>query len=94
MIKGVVYDRKFFCERGETMSEHEWLDIFGDNLAEMMYEQGYSQKDLADETGLSEASISNYINKRRMPTIKAIVNIAYALDIDFNELIDFGERVY
>lgn len=76
------------------MSEQEWLDIFGDNLAEMMYEQGYSQRDLADATGLSESSISHYVNKTRVPTIKAIINIAYVLDCDFNDFIDFGDRIY
>ena len=76
------------------MSEQEWLTIFGDNLAEIMEEQGYTQKDLADAVGLSEATISNYVNKRRMPTIKAIINIAYELDLDFDDFINFGSRLY
>lgn len=76
------------------MSEVEWMDIFGDNLAEIMKEQGYSQRDLADDAGLSEASISNYINKRRMPTVRAIINMAYVLNLDIEDFIDFGDRIY
>lgn len=75
------------------MSEQEWINIFGGNLAEIMAEQGYTQKDLAEDTGLSEASISNYVNKRRMPTVKAIINMAYVLDCDFNDFLDFGDRI-
>lgn len=76
------------------MTEQDWLDVFGDNLAEIMAEQGYSQRDLADETGLSESAISHYINKKRLPSIKAIINIAYALDQDLNDFIDFGSRIW
>lgn len=75
------------------MSEQEWINIFGENLAEIMAEQGFSQRELADATGLSEAAISNYIHKRRMPTIKAIINMIYVLDQDLNDFIDFGDRL-
>lgn len=76
------------------MTEQEWLDIFGDNLAEIMAEQGYSQRDLADEAGLSESAISYYVNKQRLPSIKAIINMAYVLDQDLNNFIDFGDRIW
>lgn len=75
------------------MTEFEWLDIFGDNLQSLMQERGYTQRDLAFETDLSEAAISSYVNKRKLPGIKAIINIAYVLDLDFEDLIDFGERI-
>lgn len=75
------------------MSELEWLDIFGDNLAEMLEYANMSQRDLADEAGLSESTISNYINKRKIPSLRAIINIAYALDCDLTDLIDFGDKI-
>jgi transcriptional regulator with XRE-family HTH domain len=52
-----------------------------------------SRRELADATGLTEATISYYINKRKMPGLKAIINIAYAFDISVDELIDFGEMI-
>lgn len=76
------------------MSEQEWLDIFADNLVDLLAEKGYSQIDLAESTGLSKGTISSYINKRKMPGIRAIINIAYELDLSVEELIDFGERIY
>lgn len=75
------------------MTETEWLDIFSNNLLELMRERGYSQGDLADDTGLSKMAISYYINKQRIPGIRAIINIAYILDCDVSELIDFGDRI-
>jgi transcriptional regulator with XRE-family HTH domain len=75
------------------MSESEWLDLFGDNLRFMLYEANMTQRELADAAGLSESVISDYINKRKMPGIRAVLNIAHALDIDIAELIDYGVRI-
>ena len=76
------------------MNEQEWLNIFGDNLRDMLSDANMTQRELADDTGLAEATISHYLNKRRMPTVRAIINIAYSLDCDINDLIDFGDKVW
>ena len=75
------------------MSEIEWLDIFGDNLVERLEEANMTQKELAEEAMLADSTISQYIHKVRTPSIKAIINIAYALDCDVDELIDFGDII-
>ena len=75
------------------MSEIEWMHIFGDNLVDIMAERGYNQEQLADATGLTQATISKYINKKQIPSIKAIINLAYALDCTTDELIEFGDRI-
>lgn len=75
------------------MSEQEWIEIFGDNLQSILEEYGLSQRDLADEIGVSESTISKYIHKKQIPNIKAIVNMVYALDIEFDDLIDFGSPI-
>ena len=75
------------------MSEVEWLKIFGDNLNELIGEKGVTQSELAEETGLSESSISYYMHKTKMPGVKAIINLAYALNCSIDELIDFGESI-
>lgn len=76
------------------MNELEWLDIFGDNLVSLLEDARMSQRELAEETGLSEATISYYINKRKLPGLKAIINIAYAFGISIDELIDFGDKIH
>ena len=75
------------------MTEVEWLDIFGDNLKDLMEERGYNQSNLAEATGLSQNAISQYINKTRIPTIRAIINLAYELDCDISDFIDFGDSI-
>lgn len=75
------------------MSEMEWISIFGDNLIDIIDEKGYTQEQLANETGLTQSTISKYINKKQMPSIKAVVNLAYALDCTTDELIEFGDAI-
>lgn len=75
------------------MSELEWMDIFADNLVDILKYANMTQRELADVSGLAESTISQYISKKRLPSIPSIINISYALDIDINELIDFGERI-
>lgn len=75
------------------MTEQEWLDIFADNLRDIMDEVGMSQKQLARETDITQATISRYLSKKQMPSVKAIVNIAYALDCGFDDLTDFGDTI-
>lgn len=75
------------------MSEVEWLDIFAGNLIAIMEETGYSQAALAKESGISQGTISKYIRKKQIPSIKAIVNISYVLNCDIRDLIDFGDMV-
>lgn len=76
------------------MSELEWLDIFGDNLVSLLRETKMTRRELADAIGVSEAMISYYINKQKMPSFKILLKMAYVFNITLDELADFGEPVY
>lgn len=76
------------------MTIGEWKDIFGDNLASLLDEKNMTQKELAKESGVSTAMISDYINKRSVPGLIAAINIAYALDVSIEELVDFEEPIW
>ena len=75
------------------MSQQEWLDIFGDNLANILEEERISQRELSRLTGISESTISKYINKLQMPTVRAIINISYALDWSFEDMLNYGDII-
>ena len=75
------------------MRTTEWKKIFGDNLADILEEKGMSQLQLARDSGVSMGSISDYINKRAVPGVFAAINMAYALDMEVSDLVDFGDRV-
>ena len=69
------------------MSEVEFIDIFGDNLQSLMEERGYTQRALARESMISHVTISRYLSKERMPTAKSLVNLAFALECDLDDLV-------
>jgi transcriptional regulator with XRE-family HTH domain len=75
------------------MTEFEWLSIFSDNLIDIMNGSRISQRELAEMSGLSEATISNYVHRRQMPGVKALINIAYVLNCDLDDLMDFGSKI-
>lgn len=72
------------------MEKNKWRSEFGENLEAMLREYPMTQKELADATGFSRAAINNYILGKRMPTVEAVLAIAYALDCTTDELIDLS----
>lgn len=79
--------------KGRYMSEAEWIDIFGDNLRDILIEQWTPQEELAEAIGVSEGTISKYIHKKMMPSVRSLINMRYELDISLDELMDFGCKV-
>lgn len=77
----------------DTMSEIFWLKTFAGNLRDILEEYGYSQRDLADYTDISEGTISKYISARQMPSIRSLVNMSMELGILFDEFMDFGCKI-
>ena len=75
------------------MTLKEWSDNFSDNLVELLNDRKMTQFELARHSGISVGSISSYVNKQSLPGIKAIINLACALDVDVSELIDFGDTI-
>lgn len=69
------------------MTEVEFIDIFKGNLKSLMDEVGYSQQELAQEANIDQSTISKYLNGTRMPSVRALNNIAIALHCTIDELI-------
>ena len=70
------------------MKKNEWKYEFGANLDYLLKQYPMTRQELADATGLDRSTISNYILGKRMPTVDAILAIAYAIDCTTDELID------
>lgn len=45
-------------------------------------------------SGISDAAISTYLLRQNTPGVRAILNIAHALDIPVDELIDYGADIF
>lgn len=83
-------------DTSKAYTESEWLDIFANNLASYLESKQITRYEFADKAGLTPAAISQYLAKKRMPTVRAVINMFYALDCEVNSLddfIDFGGRI-
>ena len=75
------------------MTRDEWKNVFGDNLDAILQDKRMSQNELAKLSGLSPGMISDYVNKFTAPSLFAVINIAYVLDVDIDELVDVSDRI-
>ena len=75
------------------MTEVQFIRSFGNNLADQLEDAWMSQKELAEETGLHESTISRYVRGEMMPTLKNVINIMHALDCEFEDLVDCYEKI-
>ena len=73
------------------MKESQWGLEFSHVLKGLLTENRMSQKELAYRTGLSQATITGYLSGHKKPSVKALINISYALDCPLNDLVDYGE---
>lgn len=69
------------------MTEQNYLEAFAYNLDYIMQDEGISQSELAKRSNIGKSTISKYLNAKQMPTMKAISNICYALDCEFEDII-------
>ena len=75
------------------MTREDWMENFGENLQDILNEKGIKQRELSELTGIPASSISFYINGKAMPSAEVIVKIAYAIDVDYFDLLDFSETI-
>lgn len=66
--------------------------IFAQRLTELLKEQRVTQKELAERVGVTEASISRYMNSDRIPKSEIIANIATALHTTSDYLLGTEEQ--
>lgn len=76
-----------------SMTRGSWISEFGNNLYELIEGRGMTQRELAKDSGVSESMISDYINKFSAPSVITVINLTYALDVDVDELVNFGDRI-
>ena len=62
-------------------------EIFISQLDQARKEKGLTQRELANRVGVTEVSMSRYINGTRVPSGPIVVNIAKALGISVDYLV-------
>lgn len=78
-----VYDP----DDAEDISEKEWRLIFSSNLLKKMRNVSMKQDDLSYATGISQVTISKYINCKTTPSTYNLKRIAKALKCSVGELM-------
>lgn len=73
------------------MQKDEYAKAFGEYLKSLLEEKGMTQAELARRTGMTEASVSRYINGKRIPKIAQAYEMAQVIGIDMNTLIFMGK---
>jgi len=58
----------------------------------LMTTKKINQKDLAKLSGITESSVSRYLNSEQEPRIDVLLNFAKALEVDVNYLLENGEN--
>jgi transcriptional regulator with XRE-family HTH domain len=61
--------------------------MFREKVKELMNQENITQKELSELSGITESSISRYLNGERTPRIDIIINFAKALKVNPNYLI-------
>lgn len=57
---------------------------YSDRLLYLLAVNGWSQSDLAEKSGVSQASISNYLYKGRIPKLDIAAKISVALGVSMD----------
>lgn len=66
------------------------LPLYAERIEDRRKEKGISQKELAALCGISESSLSNYVSGNSTPSALALKEIAIALDISVDYLLDIS----
>lgn len=75
------------------MSEYTWLSIFADNLSWLIRYKNMSRDELCKYSNIDKGAISRIINKRRLPNVFTLINLAEALDEDLDEFLYFDDVI-
>lgn len=75
------------------MTEQACKKEFGFRLRKMMFRKNITQSELGEKTGISQVTLSNYINGKNIPGFYAVYKIVKALKCSMDELmfIDYNE---
>ena len=63
------------------------MSKFAMNLKKLMIEREMTAADIARKTGMTQATLSRYINGKRIPNINSVIKIAKALNVPIELLM-------
>ena len=82
LVKDIV------MEDASKIDDDYCRELFAYRLRDAMIRRGHNQATLAEYTGISKATISNYLNCKSSATLPHLRRIAHALDCTVSELTE------
>ena len=73
------------------MTKSVWKKEFSNRLRRIMHVKGFTNNAISDASGLSTATITEYLNGRRIPSAYNLKKLAVALGTTIENLIDFDK---
>lgn len=70
----------------ENISDEAWKKEFARRVKWKMRRKGYTQEELAEELGTTQAMISGYLNGKNIPSFRFVTKLAKILDCTPNDL--------
>ena len=71
----------------EIDRKEDLMEEFSSRLAKLIADSGKTQKQLAIDSGVTEAAISRYLHGTRLPNMAAVVKLRDALGCTLDELV-------
>ena len=68
-------------------------DEIKEKVSEAIKYCGRTQMEIAKAIGVSQATISDYVRKRKTPQIETLANLCQFLDLDANDILCIQETV-
>lgn len=72
------------------VSKKMYRIMVGERIKYYMEQKGVNQKELAEAIDIPRSSLSCYISGKRIPSIKAAVNMCRYFEITMDDLANFG----
>ena len=66
--------------------------MWKEKVTDLMKRQGINQKKLSEISGIAESSLSRYLHSSQRPRIDVVVNIAKALHVETEYLLDDEDK--
>ena len=71
------------------ISEESYLIGLGIHIRQLREKKNLSQQDLANDSGIPKVQIGRIERAENYPTIKTLIKISNALDVEPKDLLDF-----
>lgn len=63
------------------------IEDISKKLAEAIKQSGYTQKQIAEQVGVTQQQISSYIKGKNLPALDTLSKLCAFLDLDSNEIL-------